>query len=356
MQVLEHDDEWVLPGGCLQRRAPRGEQQVFVHAFGPGLSDRRGQEARVAVGVLHADPLQPDPDRVADLARRRVLGRAGQREQDLAHGPVGELLSVGQALGGRDHSVGRQAGQPAEKLLDQAGLPHSGGRDDADHRGPLLVDGAARDELQLGQVVLATNQRQVVALPGLGLARTDDDVGGHRRRFAAGLDLDLGGELEVVGGANRAIAGQDHPRLGRLLEARRDVGGVAGDEEVARRLVAACHHLSSADAEADGDAAVQLRVGPDALAHGQRRGDRAVRVVAVRGRQAEHSHHRVADELLHRAAVLLDALAGDAVVAGQDPPHLFRVELLAERGRSGHVGEEHGDDAALLGGDSHGNR
>ena len=353
MEVLEHDDQRVLPGGRLQRRPPGGEQQVLVHSLGAGLPDRGREQPRVAVRVLHADPFQPDPDRVADLAGRRVLGGAGEGEEDLAHGPVGELLAVGQALRGRDHGVGREAGQPVEELLDQPRLADAGGRDDADHRGPPLVDRTPRDQLQLRQVVLPADQRQAVTLARFGLARTDDDVRGDRCRLASRRDVDLVAELEVVGRADRAVAGQDRPGLGRLLQARRHVGGVAGDQEVSRRLVAAGHHLSRADTEADGNAAVQVRVGPDALAHGQRGGDGAVRVVAVRGGQAEHGHHRVADELLYGAAVLLDALARDAVVAREDPPHLLGVELFAERGRPRHVGKEHSDNASLLGRDSH---
>ena len=55
-----------------------------------------------------------------------------------------------------------------------------------------------------------------------------------------------------------------------------------------------------------------------------------------------------------KADRLLDGLARDRVVARQQAPHLLRVELLAECGRARHVGEEDGDDAALLGGDGHG--
>ena len=73
------------------------------------------------------------------------------------------------------------------------------------------------------------------------------------------------------------------------------------------------------------------------------------------GGQAEDGHHGIADELLDGAAVLLHAFAGDAVVAGEQAAHLLRVELLAERGRARHVGEEDGDDAAFFGGDGHRN-
>ena len=73
----------------------------------------------------------------------------------------------------------------------------------------------------------------------------------------------------------------------------------------------------------------------------------------MRGWEAEDCHHGIADELLDRASMLLDALARDRVVAGEQAAHLLRVEVLAERGRARHVGEEDGDDAALFGGDRH---
>ena len=353
MQVLEDDDQRVAPGGGFDRGSPRGEQQVLVHALGAGLADGRGQQPRIAVRVLHADPLEPDPDRVAHLARRRVVVRAGQREEDLAHGPVGQLLAVGQTLRGGDDGLWREAWQPVEELFDQAGLPHPGRRDDADHRRPLLGHRTPRDELELGVVVFAADERQAFAPRTLALARPDHQPRCDRGGFSSCCDLHLVAELEVVGGPHGAVAGEDRPRLRGLLQARRDVGRVAGDEEVARGLVAAGHHLSGADPEPDGDAAVEQWIGLDSLAHGQGRGHRAVGVVAVGGGQAEHRHHRVADELLHRAAVLLDRLARDRVVTGKQAAHLLRVELLAERGRARHVGEEDGDDAALFGGDRH---
>ena len=76
----------------------------------------------------------------------------------------------------------------------------------------------------------------------------------------------------------------------------------------------------------------------------------------MRGRQSEYGHHRVADELLDRPAVGLDALAGDRVVARQDAPHLLRVELLAKRSRTRYIGEQDCDNATFFGRDSHRNR
>ena len=84
------------------------------------------------------------------------------------------------------------------------------------------------------------------------------------------------------------------------------------------------------------------------VAHLDRRPQRTQRVVLVHDRHAEHGHHRVADELLHRAAVPLDDRLHPLEVAGEQRAQRLRVELLAELGRAGDVAEEDRDDLALL--------
>jgi hypothetical protein len=63
----------------------------------------------------------------------------------------------------------------------------------------------------------------------------------------------------------------------------------------------------------------------------------------VQDRDAEHGHHRIADELLNRAAMALDHCLHRFEVAGHHPAQALRVEALAERGRAGHVAEEDSD-------------
>ena len=80
----------------------------------------------------------------------------------------------------------------------------------------------------------------------------------------------------------------------------------------------------------------------DGRAHG------AQRVVLVRDGDPEDRHHRVADELLHRAAVTLEDDAQILEVAAHACAQRLGVRRLAERGRADEVAEEHGDDLALL--------
>jgi hypothetical protein len=73
----------------------------------------------------------------------------------------------------------------------------------------------------------------------------------------------------------------------------------------------------------------------------------ARRVVLVQLGHAENGHHGVANVLLHVAAVL----AHYGLEAGEHPGHqgvhLLRVAPLRKRGEALHVGEEHGNAAAL---------
>ena len=95
------------------------------------------------------------------------------------------------------------------------------------------------------------------------------------------------------------------------------------------------------------DAHLELAVLDDPVADRERRAHRALGIVLVRDRRAEHRHHRVADELLHGAAALLELGAQPLVVRAQDRLDVLRVERLGARGEADEVGEEHRHDLAL---------
>ena len=95
------------------------------------------------------------------------------------------------------------------------------------------------------------------------------------------------------------------------------------------------------------DAHLELAVLGDPVADRERRANRALGIVLVRDRRAEHRHHRVADELLHRAAALLELGAQPLVVRPQDRLDVLRVERLGARGEADEVGEQHRHDLAL---------
>ncbi len=68
----------------------------------------------------------------------------------------------------------------------------------------------------------------------------------------------------------------------------------------------------------------------------------------MRDGSAEDGHHRVADELLHRAAEALELVAQAGVVRAEERAHLLRIHLLGARREAHEIGEEDGDDLAFL--------
>ena len=75
--------------------------------------------------------------------------------------------------------------------------------------------------------------------------------------------------------------------------------------------------------------------------HRQRRLHGVLGVVRVVQRRAVQRHHHVADELVHRAAVLEDHLHHPREVLIQLPDDVFGRALLGQRREAAHVGEEH---------------
>ena len=86
------------------------------------------------------------------------------------------------------------------------------------------------------------------------------------------------------------------------------------------------------------------------VAHLERRTDGSECVVLVQHGHAEDGHHRVADELLDRAAVRLDDPAHALEVASEQTAHRLRVGRLAEGGRTCHVAEDDCDRLPYLDG------
>ena len=95
---------------------------------------------------------------------------------------------------------------------------------------------------------------------------------------------------------------------------------------------------------------------PSSVAHSRiakRRTDRALRIVLVRDRRAEDRHRRVADELLHGAAVAFELRTYAGVVAAELGGDVLRVELLRARGETDQIGEQDRDDLPLPAGLNH---
>jgi hypothetical protein len=145
-----------------------------------------------------------------------------------------------------------------------------------------------------------------------------------------------------------SLADEDRSLFRVLLKARRGVHRVAGDEKVASGRLARGHHLAGVHADAKTQRGGQWVRG-HTLPQCQRRGERAVGIVAVSLWDPEHRHDRVADELLQRASVLGDDLARDLVIAAEDGADVLGITGFAHGGGPRNVGEDHGHDATLLG-------
>ena len=118
-------------------------------------------------------------------------------------------------------------------------------------------------------------------------------------------------ELERSGRERgRAYTDEDLARRSRLLEPRRDVDGVAGDERAA--FAGAAHnHVAGVHADAQRELLSEQCTQPPL--HRERRVQRALRVILERSRCTERGHYGVAGKLFYRAACRLD-LAGHRVV------------------------------------------
>jgi hypothetical protein len=169
-------------------------------------------------------------------------------------------------------------------------------------------------------------------------------------RDPARLALQLDGlEFLVVDPGTRRTERQlaDDERSGRSgsLKARRRVDDVAGRDALAglgtraklHNRLACRHRCAHLETEL-------IRRFQDP----QARPNRTLRVVLVRDRSAEHGHHRVADELLHRSTEPDELFAHPLVVGLQRRAHVFRVSGIGARGERDQVDEEHGDGLALL--------
>jgi len=142
----------------------------------------------------------------------------------------------------------------------------------------------------------------------------------------------------------------DHDLAGRrgLLEARGGIHGGTGHEELCR-LAGAGHGLARVDTDPDPERWTIDVVGArDPFSQRERGTHGAVRVVVVRGRNAEDRHDRVADELLDRAAVRPQDPARGLERLTERRAYDLRVMAQAHLGRADDVSEQDGDELSLF--------
>ena len=166
----------------------------------------------------------------------------------------------------------------------------------------------------------------------------------HRLRATLQLErLELLDEDRVAHEPVRLFSEQDLAWAGGGLQALSERNRLTCGKGVPLRRIA-CHDLAGVDAgphpQLEAVLSLKLHVQlAQRLAQLRGRPHRTQRVVLVEDRDPERGHDRVADELLHGAAVVLEHAADLDEVARDDVPVGLRVEPLAERRRTDQIGE-----------------
>ncbi len=268
-----------------------------------------------------------------------LSGSMPSGSEHLDERPVRDPLAVRQATAAEDVRSVRDA---LEEVRDEPGLPDACRPEQREEPARAVRDGVFVVAPEPLPLALATDERC------LEPAR-DQFVADHVEQPRCGDGLGLALQLERRHFLDPGGIPHEQPRLGAdkdlacrggLLEPGSHVDGIAGDEGL---TLAADHDLAGVDA----DAGLQ-RVQSDDVAHLDRGTNSPERVVLVRDRDAEHRHHRVADELLHRPTVALDDRPQVLEVAPHACAQGLGIGRLAERGRAHHVAKENRDDLPLL--------
>ncbi len=324
----------------------------------PGRDPTSGGELAaepVAIGHLLDHQLDRGHELGVGLVGTVGLEDPGLRLHDLAQGPEGDAVAVGQASTvAPEEDLGLVIG-PGEELPDEPALPHAGLAGDGHELDRCLADHPPIGLLQQLQLGVSTDERaggpvdlDGVSASGLGGAPDRDGIG-------LALDLDRVHRLVVdhlVGRPPRPLADHHRPGGRDLLEARRGVHHVAGDHPLTLFGAGAEGHDRLAGVHRDADREVGVGAGLVQLVEGlddpQAGADRPLGIVLVGDRRPEDGHDRVTDELLDRAAVAFDLGPQQGVVRAQGGQHLLRIGAVRGGREADQVGEEDRDDLPLL--------
>ena len=331
VDVLDQHDGGSLRDDLLEELDPRVLEAV---ARGEGVEPVGHIEPkRQAQYLARAEALEHHRRRVA-------LEDAEMLLQHLRKGPVGDALAVRKAPPGAPQRLRRAAAQAFPEFAHDPCL--------ADPRIP-----EDRHELRFPPVldlfVGSLEHLHLLVPADEGPAEAPDATWTHKRepaheasafdpfRLPFGLDRLRLRELErTARGCDRPLADKDLAWLGRLLQSRRHVDGVAGDEGAALARLAD-DDLAGVDADPQRERlAEQLAQAP---LHRQRPVQRPLGVILERNGGAEHRHHGVAGELLDGPAGGIDFLGHGIVEAVEQRPRSLRILRPAELGRADEVGE-----------------
>ena len=350
----------VGPVDVLEQEHRRATQRERLH------EDAGREEDRVAV---RARPLPVQTEQHLEL-RSVLLGRGGAGDLGDGARELGARLSRVVAVedGGdlldhlRERAVRRArpvrrrasshdaptlASDELRELEPEAGLSDPGGAEDGYELRPILADDARPERGEDVELAVAADHRYRRHRPlARGRGRAQREPGTYRCALALG-ENGLGGPVldRVARGRVRLLPHQNrsHRRCG--LESSCGVHDVSGDHGLA--VARTRFELDDRFPGVDGDPHLEpVLLRP--VAHGECGAHGALGIVAVRSRRAEDPHHRVADELLHGAAVPLELFADALVVGRENCAHVLGIERLGLPCEADEVDEEDRDDASLL--------
>jgi hypothetical protein len=396
VQVVDHDQQGRLLGQRAEQVGDRGRDRLHVQLLGL----RRGRcatgAARAVAGFevpggagfavphegqqqvggeprgVRRDAGQPRAEAAQPLlgggagGRRRGVGEAdrdpyqiGQGRQPPRVAERGAVHAEHAGLPGTDVVPGDEAlGLGREAGLAQAGLA-------GDHHDPGLapVGDLGEPAGHPGQLGVPPDERRLVAQarPGArGVQQPEQLV--RLDRFALALQPQRpqpppGGDVPAA--RRGALARVDGADGGRVGQPGRGVHRVA-DDRVLQSGLYPRDHLAGVepDAQPERGAAAALVVQHPAYRPLHRQGGphRALGVVLVRDRRAEHGHDPVAGQLVHVPAEGLDRTGKGGQDAVGHRAHPLRVVHLRPRREVGQVAEQHGHHPPLGRGQGGGGR
>ena len=353
VHVLEQQDHRIAVREPLEEQPP-GREQLLAHQPRLGGSQQRPErlgDPLALAGVL--DPLlEPGGEPRVDLGRGCVVADPEPLADHVGERPVGDPVAEGEAAAEVPEHLDREPVDVVVELGPEPGLADPGGAADPDQARDLAVDAGVEEVLDQPQLRRPADERRLRAgpQPGPGGAADHPQRPVEVQRLGLALDRVLAGVLERDR-CRGALAGRGvdvhRPRGRHDLDPRGRIDPVADHQPLARVL-------DRGDL-AGGDARPRLQVGrADRLAEARDRvdqlepgADRALGVVAARDRHPPDRHHRVADELLDRAAVAVDHRPGEVEVAAEQVADVLDVAALRERRVADQVDEQHRGDPEL---------
>ncbi len=322
----------------IVRRCEAGSRRQRIRRvleLGVGETQRREQDTRAG------------EQRLAGAAGGHVERDAERIPEDLGERPECDSASGRQATARVHRELGSRLACRSEELRDESAL--------ADPRRPeheaeprrCRLHRLVEELLQLRKLAPAPDERRSACSRQLRReVRSAQPVREDRGAHALELEGERIFEVERVAcRCEGPIADEHGARLGRLLQASRDVDCLAGDEPLVALRCDRGDHLARVDSDPHrqcdamplAEAFVQLLEPVDHLERGPKC---AVGVVLVRRRNAEDGDDHVSDVLLHRPAPRGDDLGHRLEVDADERVQALGVERHAERRRANHVSED----------------